>query len=55
MDRRELLLRLLDDQMRNVAFRGLCALIEGLGFELRRMRGSHRVYRRIGIPDRMVV
>jgi predicted RNA binding protein YcfA (HicA-like mRNA interferase family) len=55
MDRRELLNRLLDGHVRNVAFRDFCDLVEGFGFELWRIRGSHHMYRRTGVVDRVVL
>jgi predicted RNA binding protein YcfA (HicA-like mRNA interferase family) len=46
--------RKLLDQIRqgdvNVAFADLCKLVEHLGFTLVRQTGSHRIYRRAGMP-----
>ena len=44
MDRRKLLARLARGAVKNVAFADLQNLIEGLGFELRRVSGSHHIY-----------
>jgi predicted RNA binding protein YcfA (HicA-like mRNA interferase family) len=44
MDERTLLARLATGAVANVAFRDLRALVEALGFELRRVAGSHHVF-----------
>jgi predicted RNA binding protein YcfA (HicA-like mRNA interferase family) len=44
MDERKLLRRLARGEMANVAFGDLCGLAEKLGFELRRVSGSHHVF-----------
>lgn len=44
MDERKLLNRLARGAVANVAFGDLCSLAEGLGFELRRVSGSHHVF-----------
>lgn len=36
----------------NISFSDLCSLLERLGFE-RRTRGSHNLFRRAGIEDRI--
>ena len=43
MNRRRLLLRILNGS-RNVAFSDFINLIEGFGFRLSRVRGSHHIY-----------
>ncbi len=37
--------------MRNVRFADLCRLVEALGFELRRVSGSHHVFTHPQIPE----
>jgi predicted RNA binding protein YcfA (HicA-like mRNA interferase family) len=44
MNRRKLLARLARGSVKNVAFTDLQNLVEGLGFELRRVSGSHHIY-----------
>jgi predicted RNA binding protein YcfA (HicA-like mRNA interferase family) len=44
MDERKLLRRLARGEVANVAFGDLCGLAEKLGFELRRVSGSHHVF-----------
>lgn len=44
MDERKLLIRLARGELANVAFGDACRLVEGLGFELRRVSGSHHVF-----------
>ncbi len=44
MNRRRLLARLARGEVKNVAFADLRSLAEGLGFELRRVTGSHHIY-----------
>jgi len=44
MDKRKLLIRLARGQLTNVAFGDARRLLEGLGFELRRVSGSHHVF-----------
>jgi predicted RNA binding protein YcfA (HicA-like mRNA interferase family) len=44
MNRRKLLARLARGEVKNVAFADLQNLAEGLGFELRRVGGSHHIY-----------
>lgn len=52
MNRRRLLARLMTGAY-NVSFDDFDNLIRGFGFELRRSSGSHRIYARPGIPDRV--
>jgi predicted RNA binding protein YcfA (HicA-like mRNA interferase family) len=51
MDERKLLKRLARGDVANVAFGDLCALAEALGFELRRVSGSHHVFAHPEIPQ----
>jgi predicted RNA binding protein YcfA (HicA-like mRNA interferase family) len=51
MDERTLLTRLARGAVGNVAFGDLCNLAEGLGFKLRRVRGSHHVFTHPDIPQ----
>lgn len=51
VNERKLLMRLARGAVTNVAFADLCNLAEGLGFELRRVSGSHHVYAHPGIPQ----
>lgn len=44
MDERKLLIRLARGDLANVAFGGARRLLEALGFELRRVSGSHHVF-----------
>lgn len=44
MDERKLLIRLARGDLANVAFGDACRLLDGLGFELRRVSGSHHVF-----------
>ncbi|HXN37980.1 MAG TPA: type II toxin-antitoxin system HicA family toxin [Solirubrobacteraceae bacterium] len=51
MDERMLLARLARGAVANVAFSDLCGLAEALGFELRRVAGSHHVFAHPDIPQ----
>jgi predicted RNA binding protein YcfA (HicA-like mRNA interferase family) len=51
VDERKLLTRLARGAVANVAFSDLCGLAEALGFELRRISGSHHVYAHPEIPQ----
>ncbi|HEY7962302.1 MAG TPA: type II toxin-antitoxin system HicA family toxin [Solirubrobacteraceae bacterium] len=44
MDDRKLLIRLAGGAVANVAFDDMRRLVEGFGFELRRVSGSHHVF-----------
>ena len=55
MNRRRLLRRLTSGAVNNVAFADFTDLVEGFGFELDRIEGSHRLYRHPRIPQRMSV
>jgi len=51
MKRRLLLRRLAQGALRNVAFRDLIHLVEGFGFSLTRVNGSHHVFAHPSIPE----
>jgi predicted RNA binding protein YcfA (HicA-like mRNA interferase family) len=51
MDERKLLARLARGVVANVAFSDLCRLAEGLGFEPRRVSGSHHVFAHPDVPE----
>jgi predicted RNA binding protein YcfA (HicA-like mRNA interferase family) len=56
MDRRQRLLeRLRRGHHDNVDFKDFCDLIESLGWELRRIKSSHRNYRHPRIPSVLTV
>ena len=42
--------RLLAGDLWNVGFAEFCRLVEAFGFELRRVSGSHHIYRHPGVP-----
>jgi predicted RNA binding protein YcfA (HicA-like mRNA interferase family) len=44
MRRRRLLRRLLDGHLRNIRFRDIRELVEGFGFRLTHVNGSHRIF-----------
>lgn len=50
MDKRKLLRRIERGAITNVAFVDLCSLAEALGFELRRVSGSHHFYGHPAVP-----
>ena len=50
MNRRRLLARLTRGAVRNVAFADMMNLVEGFGFSLVRVSGSHHIFGRTGIP-----
>jgi predicted RNA binding protein YcfA (HicA-like mRNA interferase family) len=51
MDNRRLLTRLARGDVRNVRFADLCRLVEALGFQCRRVRGSHHVFAHSDVPE----
>jgi len=51
VDERRLLRRINRGAVTNVAFVDLCSLAEALGFELCRIRGSHRVFAHPTVPE----
>ena len=53
MNRRKLLRRLAGGAVRNVAFRDMVSLVEGFGFTLVRVSGSHHIFAHPGISELM--
>jgi predicted RNA binding protein YcfA (HicA-like mRNA interferase family) len=51
MDQRKLLMRLARGEVANVAFDDMRKLVEGFGFDLRRVSGSHHVFAHPEIPE----
>ncbi len=51
MNRRKLLKRLSQGALDNVAFADLRSLVEGLGFRLNRVKGSHHIFGHPAIPE----
>ena len=51
MNRRQLLRRLLQGAVHNVAFNDLVNLAEGFGFQLVRVSGSHHIFVHPDIPE----
>jgi predicted RNA binding protein YcfA (HicA-like mRNA interferase family) len=51
VDERRLLQRIAGGAVANVAFADLWSLVEALGFELRRVSGSHHVFAHPQIPQ----
>jgi predicted RNA binding protein YcfA (HicA-like mRNA interferase family) len=51
MDREKLLSRLVRGELRNVDFRDMMSLVQGFGFALARIKGSHHVFQRPDIPE----
>ncbi|MGH9462048.1 MAG: type II toxin-antitoxin system HicA family toxin [Vicinamibacteria bacterium] len=51
MNRRKLLQRISQGALHNVAFADLRNLVEGLGFQLARVKGSHHVFAHPAIPE----
>ena len=49
MNRRRLLRRLLEGSL-NVSFTDMVNLVEGFGFRLARVEGSHHIFRHAGVP-----
>ncbi|MSQ11519.1 MAG: type II toxin-antitoxin system HicA family toxin [Dehalococcoidia bacterium] len=50
MNRRRLLRRLLTGALQNVAFNDCIDLVEGFGFQLVRVRGSHHIFLHPAVP-----
>lgn len=49
----KLLLQILGGESdRNISFDAICRLLESMGFE-KRIRGSHHVFRKPGIPEKI--
>lgn len=42
--------RIAAGQLRNIDFEEFCRLVEAFGFELRRVSGSHHIYRHSRVP-----
>ena len=53
MNRERLFQRLAQGALRNVAFRDMGLLVEGFGFRLVRVTGSHRIFAHPMIPEHM--
>lgn len=51
MNRRRLLKRLVEGHLKNVAFADLIDLVEGFGFRLARVKGSHHIFTHPTIPE----
>ena len=51
VDRERLLERLAGGSFGNVAFRDMLHLVEGFGFRVLRVRGSHHILGRAGVPE----
>lgn len=51
MNRRKLLIRLSLGNLHNVAFGDITDLVEGFGFRLVRVRGSHYIFKHPGVPE----
>ena len=55
MNRRKLLRRLTDGALGNVSFGDMINLVEGFGFHLVRVRGSHHVYSCTAVTELIVL
>jgi predicted RNA binding protein YcfA (HicA-like mRNA interferase family) len=51
MNRRRLLRRLASGALKNVTFSDMKSLVEGFGFRLNRVAGSHHIFVHAGIPE----
>jgi len=51
MNKRRLLQRLSQGALHNVAFNDMIGLVEGFGFKLLRVAGSHHVFGHANIPE----
>ncbi len=51
MNRKQLLKRLTQGALHNVAFRDMVYLVEGFGFHLVRVSGSHHIFAHPDIPE----
>ncbi len=51
MERRKLLKRLSEGRLKNVAFGDMINMVEGFGFQLVRIGGSHHIFTNPGIPE----
>ena len=51
MNRKKLLKKLAQGDLRNVAFADMVSLITGFGFILKRTRGSHHIFTHPALPE----
>ena len=51
MNRRKLLTKLVQGDLRNVAFADMVNLVTGFGFTLKRIRGSHHIFAHPALPE----
>ena len=51
MNRRKLLKRLSEGALKNVSFSDMINLVEGFGFKLSRVSGSHHLFSHPGLPE----
>lgn len=51
MNRRQLLRRLTQGALHNVAFGDMVNLVEGFGFRLERVSGSHHIFVHVDMPE----
>jgi len=51
VNRRTLLKRLADGALQNISFSDLMNLMEGFGFQLRRVAGSHHIFAHPDLPE----
>jgi predicted RNA binding protein YcfA (HicA-like mRNA interferase family) len=51
MNRRRLLRRILDGHLQNIRFRDLRDLVEGFGFRLTRISGSHHIFEHSALTE----
>ena len=51
MNRRKLLKKLAQGDLRNVAFTDMVNLVSGFGFTLKRTRGSHHIFAHPDLPE----
>ena len=51
MNRRKLLKKLVQGDLRNVAFADMVNLVTGFGFTLKRIRGSHHIFAHPALPE----
>ena len=55
MNRKKLLSRLANGALANVSFDAMVNLVEGFGFRLARVRGSHHVFSSPGVAELIVL
>jgi predicted RNA binding protein YcfA (HicA-like mRNA interferase family) len=51
MNRKKLLKKLAQGDLRNIAFADMVALVKGFGFTLSRVRGNHHIFVHTDIPE----